>query len=380
MLRVYNKAILPAGFKANGIACGIKKSGKLDLALVYSQAACVAAVMSTANKIPAAPIIVNAAYLKATKDFHAIIANSGNANAFCGQAGIKDAQEMSRAAAKMLHLKKESVLVASTGIIGRPLPIEKIESGVPELIAGLSNHGISKAKKAIMTTDKFAKDATVKFDLHGKTVTVCAVAKGAGMIAPDMATMLVFVFTDAVISGSLLAQALKIAVANSFNNITVDGCMSTNDTVICLANQASGNSPIKTGKSFTLFLEALKMICIDLAKKIVRDGEGATKFIRIEVCGTKTPAQAKKIALSIANSNLFKTAMFASSLNVKGRIVAAAGAAGVGIKEQELKISFSPLEKKEVTINVCAGKGKSGAVIYTSDLTHRYIKINAEYN
>ena len=328
MLKVYNKAILPAGFKANAIACGIKRSGKLDLALFYSQAASVAAIMSTTNKIQAAPVIVNAAYLKAAKDFHAIIANSGNANAFCGQAGIKDAQTMSRAAAKILKVKKESVLVASTGIIGRPLPIEKIEAGVLELTAGLSKDGISKAKKAIMTTDKFAKDATVKFNLNGKTVTVCAVAKGAGMIAPDMATMLVFIFTDAVISGSVLARALRSAVANSFNSITVDGCMSTNDTVICLANQVAGNSPIKAGKGFALFLEALNMICSDLAKKIVRDGEGATKFIRIEVCGTKTPVEAKKIALSIANSNLFKTAMFASSPNVRGRIVAASGCRG----------------------------------------------------
>jgi glutamate N-acetyltransferase/amino-acid N-acetyltransferase len=379
-VKVYHRAILPQGFKANAVSCGLKKSGRLDLALFYSLPLAQAAVMATTNKIPAAPVIVNAIHLKAAKSFQAIIANSGNANAFCGRAGIKAAQKMGQAAASALGVKNERVLVASTGIIGRPLPIKKIEAGVPELVAGLSRYGISKAKKAMMTTDKFIKEITVKFTLHGKPVTVCAVAKGAGMISPNLATMLVFIFTDAVISAQILQRALKIAVANSFNCITVDGCMSTNDTVFCLANQAAGNRPIKPGESFNLFVKAMATVCVDLAKKIVQDGEGATKLIRIEVTGAKKSAEAKKIALGIANSNLFKTAMFASSPNVRGRIVAAAGAAGVGIKEGSLKIKFTPLDKKEVNVKVSVGKGKSGAVVYTSDLTHKYIKINAEYN
>ncbi|MFA5155955.1 MAG: bifunctional glutamate N-acetyltransferase/amino-acid acetyltransferase ArgJ [Candidatus Omnitrophota bacterium] len=379
-MKFYNKAVLPQGFQANGVACGVKKSGKLDLALIYSGLPALAAIMSTTNDIPAAPIIVNAAHLKRAKKFHAIIANSGNANAFCGKAGVTAAQRMAEAAAGALSIQKESVLVASTGIIGKQLPVEKVETAAHELAAGLAKNGITKAAKAIMTTDKFLKAATVKFNIAAKPITVCAVAKGAGMISPDMATMLVFILTDAVISPGVLSAALRTAVKNTFNSITVDGCMSTNDTVICLANQAAANRQVKSGKGLGLFLAALEMVCLDLAKKIVRDGEGASKLIHIRVCGAKQSAQARKIALSIANSNLFKTAMFASSPNVRGRIVAAAGAGQTGIKENELKISFSPLHKKAVEIKVSVGRGKACAEVYTSDLTHKYIKINAEYN
>jgi len=380
-MKFYNKAILPQGFKANGISCGIKKSRKLDLALVFSQFPAAAAVMSTTNDIAAAPVIVNSAHLKAARKFHAVIANSGNANAFCGKTGIAAAERMSAAAARALGVKKESVFVASTGVIGRQLPVEKITAAAPALAAGLSKNGIAKAARAIMTTDKFVKAATVKFSIDKKPVTICAVAKGAGMISPDMATMLVFIVTDAAVSSAALSSALKAAVGNSFNCITVDGCMSTNDTVICLANHAAGNRPVAAGKKDSaLFTFGLETVCLDLAKKMVRDGEGASKFIRIEVCGAKTRAQAKKVALSIANSNLFKTAMFASSQNVRGRIVAAAGAAGAGIKEKELKIGFTSLHRAEISVRVGIGNGRSSAVIYTSDLTHKYIKINAEYN
>jgi len=200
------------------------------------------------------------------------------------------------------------------------------------------------------------------------------------MIAPHMATMLVFLFTDAVISQKALTAALKSAVGNSFNCITVDGCMSTNDTAILLANGQAGNVCVDSGKNFEAFARALSTVCFELAKMIVKDGEGATKFIRIKVDQAKNSREAVRAALQIANSNLFKTAMFASSENARGRIVAAVGASGVAVKEEKLKIKFSPLKKKDVDIDVFLGTGKSSAVIYTSDLSYEYVKINAEYN
>ena len=377
---IYRKAILPLGFKANALACGLKKSGKLDLALFYSQNPAKAVCLFTANKIQAAPLKVNKKYLKINKHFKAVIANSGNANCFTGIAGLKDAQDMSLFVAKTLGIKKDAVLVASTGIIGRRLELGKIKNALPQLVKGLSKNGINKAKKAIMTTDTFAKEITVKFNVGGKTVTICGIAKGAGMIAPNLATMLVFIFTDADISSGALKKALKIAAASSFNCITVDGCMSTNDMVILLANAEAKNKLIDTGKNFSVFSKALNTLCLKLAKMIVQDAEGATKFIQIKVENAKTSKEAKQVALSIANSNLFKTAIFASSKNILGRTVAAVGASGVDIKERGLKIKYSPLKKKEVSINISLGRGKHSVIVYTSDLTYEYVKINAEYN
>ena len=380
-MKIYNKAVLPKGFKACGVASGLKKSGQPDLALFYSETPAKAALMSTSNTIQAACVQVNKKYMQKQKTgYFGIIANSGNANAFTGKAGLKDAELMSESAARALSVKKENIFVASTGIIGRKLPIEKIKAAIPELVGGLSPEGIAGAQKAIMTTDKFAKQFTVVVPLGNKNVTVCGVAKGAGMIAPHMATMLVFLFTDAVISQKALTAALKSAVGNSFNCITVDGCMSTNDTAIPLANGQAGNVCVDSGKNFEAFARALSTVCFELAKMIVKDGEGATKFIRIKVDQAKNSREAVRAALQIANSNLFKTAMFASSENARGRIVAAVGASGVAVKEEKLKIKFSPLKKKDVDIDVFLGTGKSSAVIYTSDLSYEYVKINAEYN
>lgn len=379
-MKVYRRAILPAGFKANGLACGVKKSGKLDLALFFSETPAKAACKFTTNQFPAAPILINRKYLKYNREYRAIIANSGNANAFCGAAGLRDAEIITVSAAEVLKIKKENILVASTGIIARRLPVEKIEHALPELVRGLSKQAVDKAKRAILTTDKFVKDISVKFHLSGQTVTICAVAKGAGMIAPNMATMLCFIFTDANITQRALDLALTGAVAGSFNCITVDGCMSTSDSVMLLANGKAGNKLIDRGSDFTEFCAAINLVCLELAKMIVKDAEGATKFVRIHVKESRTYLEAKKIALSIANSNLFKTAIYASSLNVLGRIVASAGSAGVDLKEEDLKIEFSDLKKKNIDIEVSLLRGKSEAVIYTSDLTHEYIKINAEYN
>lgn len=379
-MRVVKKAVLPAGFVAAGVPAGIKKSGKPDVALIVSQSPALAAVVSTANTMQAAPIVVNKSHLKKSSVFYAIIANSGNANAFTGKQGLKDADTMASEVGFALSIKKESVLVASTGIISKPMPITKIKNVVPTLVLALSRPGIVQAERAIMTTDKFAKEITVTSTIGGKSITLCGIAKGAGMISPKMATMLTFITTDANITKHALDRALHDAVASTFNCITVDGCMSTNDTVIVLANRRAGNSQIEGGTAFKRFVEALRIVCFELAKMIVRDGEGATKLIRITVAQAKHYEEAKQVALSIANSNLFKIAMFAASPNIYGRIVAAVGATGVPVREEELKIMYSSLQKKEVDITVQLGRGKARAVVYTSDLNHEYVKINAEYN
>ncbi len=379
-MKIYKKAILPVGFQANGIASGIKRSGKLDLALLYSSIPAKAACQFTSNKIMAAPIRINKRYLKKNKDFQAIIVNSGNANCFTGKPGLRDAEETTRILSKAIGVKKDAVLVASTGIIGKRLPLLKIKKSIPGLVKGLSANAIDKAKRAILTTDTFTKEITVKLNIGNQIITICGIAKGAGMIAPNMATMLSFILTDALITQKALGKALKSCVDNSFNCITVDGCMSTNDTVIVLANGASRNNLIGTGsKHFNLFIKGLNIVCLELAKSIIRDAEGATKFIQIKVEKAKDFSQARLVALQIANSNLFKTAVYGENPNF-GRIIAAIGATGVDVKEDDIKIKVSPLNKKEIKVDVSIKQGDACATVYTSDLTPEYIKINAEYN
>jgi len=378
-MKVYSKAILPKDFKASAVACGIKKTKKLDLALFYSDIPAKAACLFTANKIQAAPIQVCKLHQKQAKSFRAILVNSGNANCFTGQTGLQDAIGTIAVLAKAIGVKKENILVASTGIIGKRLQTHLIKIATPELVEGLSVKGIDKAKLAIMTTDLVAKEVSVKFNIGKETITICGVAKGSGMIAPDLATMLVFIFTDANITQSALNKAMKLSADKSFNCITVDGCMSTNDSVMLMANGASKNALIDKGNGFNLFVNALDIICLVLAKMVVRDGEGATKFIEIKVRGAKNPQDAKKAALAIANSNLFKTAMFGQNHNF-GRIVASVGASGIDVKEKDIKIKVSPLKKKDILVDVSIGGGEFSSVVYTSDLTYDYVKINAEYN
>lgn len=378
-MKVYEKAILPVDFQASAVACGIKRAHKLDLALFYSRVPAKASCKFTSNKIWAAPLQADKRNLRRNKSFNAIIVNSGNANCFNGRQGLKDAEGMMSGCAKALGIKPEGVLVASTGIIGRRLPLSKIKQATPELVRGLSGGGIDKAKVAIMTTDTFTKEITVKFNIGGKVLTICGVAKGAGMIAPDMATMLAFILTDAHISQKALDQALGQSVDRSFNCITVDGCMSTNDSVMMLANGAAKNALIEGGRNFHLFLKALEAVCLGLAKMIVKDAEGATKFIQIKVDKAKNFPEARRLALAIANSNLFKTAVYGQNPNF-GRIVASLGACGIELKEEDLKIRVSPLDRKEIHVDVTVGRGDGSAVVYTSDLTPEYIKINAEYN
>ena len=373
------KAILPVGFKANGVACGLKKSGKPDLALLYSEPPALACAKFTTNSIVAAPLIVSKKHLNSASKIQAVLVNSGNANCFTGKAGIKDAEITSGYVAGGLKIAKNSVLVNSTGIIGKKLDIAKIKQGIPGLISGLSCSGIHKAEQAIMTTDTFAKEVTVSLKISAKSVNICGIAKGAGMIAPDMATMLCFIMTDAKITKQALNQALSSAVDKSFNCISVDGCMSTNDTVLILANATADNTIISGGKYLKDFTEALSSVCLELAKMVVRDAEGATKFIQIDVCQARNYPEARKIALSVANSALFKTAVFGENPNF-GRVAAAVGASGFKIKEDQLKIKLGSLKQKQVKLTVSLSRGKASATVYTSDLTPEYIKINAQYN
>ena len=378
-MKILKKAVLPKGFKANGIACGLKKSGKLDLALFYSEVPAKAACLFTANKIIAAPLKLDKKYLKANSGFQAIVVNSSNANCLTGKSGLRDAEETSKSFAAILSIKKEGVLVNSTGIIGKRLDVAKIKNAAGNLVRGLSAKGIRYASKAIMTTDTFEKEITVKFNIGGAEVTVCGVAKGAGMISPDMATLLCFVMTDANIALSALKKSLRESVDNSFNCITVDGCMSTNDSVMVLANGQAGNRIISAGKDYDDFAKAFHYVCLQLAKMVVKDGEGATKFIEITVDKAKSAGEAKTAALAIANSNLFKTAIYGQNPNF-GRIFSAVGACGIEVEENKLRCKVSSLKKKNIKVLVEINKGKAKAVIYTSDLTPEYIKINAEYN
>ncbi|MFA5062691.1 MAG: bifunctional glutamate N-acetyltransferase/amino-acid acetyltransferase ArgJ [Candidatus Omnitrophota bacterium] len=378
-MKILKKAILPLGFKASGISCGIKKSGKPDLALFFSEIPAKAACVFTTNSILAAPVVLSKDYLRISDSFQAIIANSANANCFTAKQGLKDARETSQALAVALGLRKENILVASTGIIGKRLQIDKIKSGIPELVKKLSSGGAHEAEKAILTTDTFVKEVSVRLNIDSKSIIICGVAKGAGMIAPNMATLLSFIFTDANVSRQALNQALKAAVKDSFNCITVDGCMSTNDSVMLLANGASKSALISKGKNLDLFIQGLTIVCLELAKMIVKDAEGASKFIKIKVASARNYAEAKTVALNIANSSLFKTAVYGQNPNF-GRIAAAAGSGGIKVKEEDLKVKVSSLKKKDIDVEVALNQGKASATVYTSDLTPEYIKINAEYN
>jgi glutamate N-acetyltransferase/amino-acid N-acetyltransferase len=378
-MKKFLKAILPKGFQANGVACGLKKSGKPDLALIYSQLPALASAKFTTSSIIAAPLIVCKKHLKSAKKFQAVLVNSGNANCFTGKSGIKAAQASAGYLADKLKIGKDSVLVNSTGIIGKRLDVRKIKQGIPELVSGLSASGIHRAKKAIMTTDTFAKEVSIKLKIGSKIVHLCGIAKGAGMIAPNMATMLCFIMTDAAITQTALDKALDAAVDKSFNCISVDGCMSTNDTVLVLANATADNRVISSGPYLWKFSQALEVICLDLAKLVVVDAEGATKFIQIDICQAKNIPEAKKVALNIANSALFKAAVFGQNPNF-GRIVAAVGASGLKIKEEQLSIKLGSLKGKQVRLTVSLSRGQAKCTVYTSDLTPEYIKINAAYN
>jgi len=378
-MKILNKAALPSGFKAEGISCGIKKSGKKDLALIYSESIATAAGVFTSNRIQAAPVKLSKNHLKDNKA-QAIIVNSGNANCMTKAKGLKDANEMAACVAKALKIKNKDVLVASTGIIGKPLPIDKIKKGISSLTNNISKNGLNNVAAAIMTTDTEPKKVSLKLAIDGKVITITGIAKGAGMIYPNMATMLSFIMTDLAIAPNALKIALKNAVDNSFNCISIDGCTSTNDMVLILANGQARNKKINFGdQSFKVFLNSLNYVCLELAKKIVQDAEGATKFIQIKVRGAKDYPEAKKLAFAVANSNLLKTAIFGENRNL-GRIFAALGQTGINISENKIKVNCSSFKNKDIKMIIDLNMGKSFATVYTSDLSEEYVRINAAYN
>jgi glutamate N-acetyltransferase/amino-acid N-acetyltransferase len=388
----------PSGFKASGMACGIKKTNIPDLALISSGKPASVAGVFTRNRVVAAPVLWTRKVLR-TGTLRAVIVNSGNANACTGEHGLKDAEVMARQTGRALSLRTEDVAVASTGVIGQALPIDKIHSAIPVLATKLSGKGGAAAARAIMTTDTFPKSAALAVRVEGKTFRIGGIAKGSGMIHPDMATMLAFVTTDAGIAPPLLKKALKAAVDNSFNRITVDGDTSTNDTVLLLANGASSVNIHAKNLHTSGFQEALNRVCLDLAQQIVQDGEGATKFVTIRVVGGKTGAHCLKLAKQVATSNLVKTALFGEDANW-GRILSSAGTAGVPIDPNKIDIRIGgislvrggiargpdqekkatkALRKKKVTISVNLNSGNAEAEVYTCDLSYDYVRINADY-
>ena len=370
----------PKGFKANGLNCGIKSSGKLDLGLITSDDLAVSSSVFTKNSVKAAPLVISQKHAKNNK-IQAIVVNSGNANCFTGSFGRIYAERTTVLIGKLLGIPKEDVIVASTGIIGKPLPFKKIQKSAPQLVKGLSITGSKNIAESILTTDTETKEIAVTVTVGGKKVTVAGCAKGSGMIAPNMATMLGFITTDAAVNAKMLKTALKKAADQSFNCITIDGCMSTNDMVTVMANGYAKNKTIsKPGKDFNAFAKALGFVCLDLAKKIVLDGEGATKFIEINCLGAQNEKQARAIAMQIANSTLVKTAACGSNPNW-GRVAAAVGSLGISkVTEKNLRIKFSPFDKKEIHITADLNIGSAKATVYTSDLSLEYVRINKEYN
>lgn len=391
----------PQGFKAAALACGIKNPAveRLDLALIYSEHATVGAAVYTQNQVCAAPVRLSSSYLKSAEP-RAIIANSGNANACTGPDGLINARTMTAVTAKALGLKQREVQVCSTGIIGVPLPIDRIEPRIPELVAALGDDG-SVAARAIMTSDTRPKEIAVQVKIGDVKVRIGAIAKGAGMINPHMATMLCFVTTDAAISKAEIVAATKEAVDLSFNRITVDGDMSTNDTVIVMANGAAGNKTItRGGEGSAEFREALTEVMLELAKRIVSDGERVTKLVEVQVRGAASNLDAERVARAVANSKLVKCSWNGNDPNW-GRILHAVGYSGARVKEEMVNIHLNgvivtqnglsagtdgdkliaAVSGPEFTVCIDLNLGKGAFTIYTSDLSPEYVDFNrTEYS
>lgn len=390
------------GFTASGIHCGIRKNkSKRDLGLIYADTLCSAAAVYTQNLVKGAPILVTREHLKNGKA-QAVIANSGNANT-CNADGVEKAEAMCRLAAKELNIPQEDVLVASTGVIGQILPIEPIDSAVGALAAALSKEGGTDAAEAIMTTDTIKKEIAVEVTVGGKTATIGGIAKGSGMIHPNMATMLGFLTTDAAVSPEMLQCAIKEAADVSFNMVSVDGDTSTNDTLAILASGKAGNQEI-TGKTedYYAFLQGLVYVCKEISKLLAGDGEGATKLLICKVTGAKTLADAKGVAKSVICSSLLKAAMFGADANW-GRVLCAIGYSGCEVEINKVDVSFRSVKgeipvcvdgagiefseekakeillEKEIEILVDLKDGSFEAEAYGCDLTYDYVKINGDY-
>lgn len=391
----------PAGFKAAGISCGLKNSGKSDLGLIYCEKGATAAAMFTTNRIESAAVTISRQHIKNRK-IRAITANSGNANTCTGKRGIADALGMCAKTAEKLGIKKEEVIVASTGIIGHMLPIDKIKAGIDQAANQLSetqNAGHNFAK-AILTTDTKCKEADAKITLGSKEVRIAGTAKGAGMIGPNMATTLCFLTTDAAISKRLLVKAFNAAISNSLNKVTVDIHQSTNDTAAILASGEAGNRPITAqGRSYDKFSQALRDVCDDLAKQMALDAEGATRMFKVEIKGAKNTAEAAKAARAIADYPLVKCAINGGDANW-GRIICAAGSCGVDLNANKLScklgkitvfrngkpVKFDKDKAEKIvsgeyhTITVDLGIAKASDFCYGCDLSKEYVTINADYH
>jgi glutamate N-acetyltransferase/amino-acid N-acetyltransferase len=388
---------LPKGFKASGVISGIKKNGKRDLGLIFSQIPANAAGVFTTNCVQAAPVLLDKERIRKGR-CQAILVNSGCANCCTGTKGLQHAIKSTSWVASGLNIPEELVLTASTGVIGEALPLEKINAAVSPLIKSLSLKGAVDLAEAIMTTDTVPKGISRKAKIDGKYFTITGIAKGSGMIHPDMATLLCFLCTDADIEISLLSRMLSESVNKSLNQITVDGDMSTNDTVLIMANGVSGIT-IKARGEVRVFQSILDEVLGELARKLVKDAEGATKLVEIIVTGAESKESAKKVANTIAGSSLVKTALFGEDVNW-GRIMAAAGRSGVFVDPGKIRIDFDNvrmvqngigcgktaeteatrvLKKKEYRLTVHLGNGKYSASVLTCDLSIDYIKINADY-
>ncbi len=389
----------PKGYKFAAVEAAIKKPGRLDLALIFSEQPAKLAALFTTNKVKAAPVLLGEERAKGGI-CQAVLVNSGNANACTGQQGLDDARETSRLVAEGLGIPEERIQISSTGVIGVPLPMERVRKAVPRLLDGLGEVDLAAISRAIMTTDTFPKLVAREGKADGVPYSIVGIAKGAGMIMPNMATMLAYIITDAEVAGDFLAASFRHATEGSFNAITVDGDTSTNDTALILANGAAGNAPIAADTGAAAgFAQLLNEVLLELAKLIVRDGEGATKFVTITVSGAASTTEARQAAFAIANSALVKTAFFGQDANW-GRIFAAVGYAGVKVDPDRLSLWFDDvlmasngifvggdaeargsevLQQKEFRVKVAMGIGSGEATVYTSDLSYDYVKINADY-
>ena len=402
MKRIEGGICAPQGFKATGINCGIRANRtKRDLSLIMSSVQADAAAVYTTNLVKGAPLIVTKENLKDGKA-QVVICNSGNANT-CNANGIEIAETTCSLIADALNINKTDVIVGSTGVIGQPLSIEPIKKGIPELVAKLSENGSAEAAEGIMTTDTKKKEIALEFELDGKTCKIGAIAKGSGMIHPNMATMLVFITSDVNIDSNLLQNALSTVVKDTFNMISVDGDTSTNDTVAIMANGLAGNTRItEENDDYNTFVEALNDLMVDLSRRIAKDGEGATKLIECKVSGADSQDTARIVAKSVICSSLVKAAMFGSDANW-GRILCAIGYSGAKVDVTKVDVSFKStkgisevckdgagvdfseekakeiLLEDEIEILVSLNSGDKTATAYGCDLTYDYVKINGDY-
>jgi glutamate N-acetyltransferase / amino-acid N-acetyltransferase len=387
------------GLLASGIAAGIKPSGKKDLGLIYSSSPARAAAVFTSNQVKGAPVLVSQEHVRDGRA-QAILASAGCANVCTGEQGVKDAREMTRLTGELLRIPPRQVLIASTGVIGHPLPMDKIRAGLPKLVKGLSPQGGRLAAEAIMTTDTRPKEAALRVEVAGRTVTIGGIAKGVGMIEPHLATMFCFLATDAMVARDSLPRVLRRAVDGSFNRITVDGDQSTSDTVAILANGLAENAPLERGgKALRQFARALAAITLRLARMLVEDGEGATKLVEVRIRGARTRREATLAARSVANSPLVKTAINGADPNW-GRIMMALGKGPARIAPDRVAIAIGdePLVDRGMlrpgaridrihevmggpayTIIIDLGLGRGEDSVWTSDLSEEYVRINAKY-